>query len=204
MSPIGPPAAVVVAVVVESSISAPILFLGTSSPGLARTPGARLRRRSVLQRPWTLDPSPRSYRISSAQLFDWEVEEKKNAIDRWAPSPIPFAPALSLFLSFSLYLFSLMAEGRDQRDLHSPGSHHRVQKRAFPARLRAHDRDDAVSAIGRPREPGSLGRAGRGALVKVGVCVDDLEGVGRGHVVVARSLARGRCFEGRPLAWRGN
>ena len=80
MSPIGPPAAVVVAVVVESSISAPILFLGTSSPGLARTPGARLRRRSVLQRPWTLDPSPRSYRISSAQLFDWEVEEKKNAI----------------------------------------------------------------------------------------------------------------------------
>ena len=88
-----------------------------------------------------------------------------------------------------------MAEGRDQRDLHSPGSHHRVQKRAFPARLRAHDRDDAVSAIGRPREPGSLGRAGRGALVKVGVCVDDLEGVGRGHVVVRLSSCSVRVVE---------
>jgi hypothetical protein len=60
-------------------------------------------------------------------------------------------------------------------------THHRVQQRALPARLRAHHRDDAVSAIGRPGQAGSLRRARRGALVEVGVCVDNLEGVCRGH-----------------------
>ena len=93
----------------------------------------------------------------------------------------PLSLSLPLFLSFSLFPFSLMSEERGQRDLRP--AHHRVEERALPARLRAHHRDDAVAAIGRPREPGGLGRARRGALVEVGVRVDDLEGVGRGHGV---------------------